>query len=500
MDHYENAEGYYKPNLEHLMKKFNLQDHVELTAFRYEFEDLVRYSQEDTLLRKLLLLDDYLWGKRNDSGVWTHLHAACWHGFNDVVETMLKYREDPNSREPETGDSPLILVMKNDQVAVIEVLLKHGADPNLANKYGTTPLHMVCQKEEFNEDLAKRFFKGIDDRQQTVDVNAKDRFGNTPLHLALARGHRKAVALLLRRGANPNLANAEGSRPLHLICQGYGDLEMMDTFFAVTDYVCSLGRIDVRDNRQNTPLHLALRLANSKNNRMMVSKLLTRGANPNLTDAQGDTALHIVCKRQDDETALLKMLFSKELNTRRQALLVDATNEEDRTPLELAAAALCPNKVGVLLENGADASDFVFRCQDFVKGEDVDFNLDMMSRILSVFEHLENNGFTMTPSEMEPLVFEIAKRVKICGGVSLYDAASDNAKAARELRYEIFYEFVSSDDLWQLPKRHVESCYRRLCNILKRGLRCLAIEAVRNMAKRNNNLTIDDVNNILAQL
>ncbi|KAL7298446.1 hypothetical protein TKK_0008234 [Trichogramma kaykai] len=383
MASFKSTEDNREQKLTDLMKKFNLEDDDKLFAFLREFEVLISNSLEDTMIRKHFFLSQYLRGNCKDHDGYSYLHVACRHGWDDIVRAMLRHDEDPNCRVPETGDTPLILALKHEHVAVVEVLLKHRTDPSLPNKKGSTPLHVVCQKKEFNEDLAKKFFKAIDDERQTIEVNAKEKLGNMPLQLAFSHSHKKAVALLLRKGADPNSENEEGSNLLHLICQGHGDLDIMDTLFKITDDICSVVRTNAWDNMQNTPLHWAVRLEHSKDNRMMVRNMLHHNANPNLMDANGETVLHVVSKRDDDKIELLETLF-KWTDLKHLPLLVDAKNKEDRTPLELAAAGLLPNKVRVLLENGADASRFTFRCEDFFKGEDVvDFNLDSMSRILA---------------------------------------------------------------------------------------------------------------------
>ena len=47
-------------------------------------------------------------------------------------------------------------------------------------------------------------------------ANAQDRIGNTPLHYAVAARDRERVFLLLKYKADVNLANRQGTTPLHL--------------------------------------------------------------------------------------------------------------------------------------------------------------------------------------------------------------------------------------------------------------------------------------------
>lgn len=51
-----------------------------------------------------------------------------------------------------------------------------------------------------------------------VDVNAKGRYGVTPLTRSLQAGNQEGYLALLKRGANPNLLDANGYGPMNLAC------------------------------------------------------------------------------------------------------------------------------------------------------------------------------------------------------------------------------------------------------------------------------------------
>ncbi|CAB0030027.1 unnamed protein product [Trichogramma brassicae] len=130
------------------------------------------------------------------------------------------------------GDTPLLLALQTGNKKAVELLLQKDADPNVANASGFTPVYFIG-----TIDLAETFFKINDERSQTIQINAQIINGYTPLHLYLAQTifHKKAVCaenhetiqvdaldkaaeLLLRRGANPNLADENGFTPLHFLC------------------------------------------------------------------------------------------------------------------------------------------------------------------------------------------------------------------------------------------------------------------------------------------
>ena len=64
-------------------------------------------------------------------------------------------------------------------------------NPNKANKYGETPLHIACKRGQ--EDKLRALLA-----VQGVDVNAADHNGWTPLHEAASNGHAHCVRILLQ--------------------------------------------------------------------------------------------------------------------------------------------------------------------------------------------------------------------------------------------------------------------------------------------------------------
>jgi len=94
---------------------------------------------------------------------------------------------------------------------LVKVLLKAGADPDPACKYGHTPLHNLAIKG----DVA--VMELLLDHK--AEVNVFNGNGNTPLHNAAQFGHPRAVELLINRGADINAqtyrGRSDGKTPLH---------------------------------------------------------------------------------------------------------------------------------------------------------------------------------------------------------------------------------------------------------------------------------------------
>ncbi|KAJ5196228.1 hypothetical protein N7449_006707 [Penicillium cf. viridicatum] len=118
---------------------------------------------------------------------------------------------------------------ENEFVAVIQLLLAHGADPHFSSDDTlSTTLHRIPKSPwKSPEKLLSLFL------DYGADLNAQDSKGNTPLHVAFSHGaflgdmkvQKEFVALLLRSGANVNLKNRHGETPLGIRFENPGILE-----------------------------------------------------------------------------------------------------------------------------------------------------------------------------------------------------------------------------------------------------------------------------------
>uniref|UniRef100_A0ABD2X4P1 Ankyrin repeat protein n=1 Tax=Trichogramma kaykai TaxID=54128 RepID=A0ABD2X4P1_9HYME len=147
----------------------------------------------------------------------THFHIACRHDFDDIVKKFLEHGLDPNIPVTDEVNTSLNLTIIHERKKCFELLLRNGANPNHADHEGLTPLHRLCDKD-ISHDWMELFFQINDDIQRTVLVDARDNKGDTPMHTALYDEEIEKFKFLLKRRADPNIANEEGLTPLHIIC------------------------------------------------------------------------------------------------------------------------------------------------------------------------------------------------------------------------------------------------------------------------------------------
>lgn len=123
---------------------------------------------------------------QTDSHGFSPLILACYRGNIEVAKYLLKHVKDINylSRE----GSALAAVSVNYNKEMVQELLEYGADPNLADSNGTTPLFWATKSG--NIELAELLIK------YHADKNLTDGQGKTAFEYALLANNEELVNIL----------------------------------------------------------------------------------------------------------------------------------------------------------------------------------------------------------------------------------------------------------------------------------------------------------------
>ncbi len=78
----------------------------------------------------------------------TVIHMAAMANDAAYLSELLARGVDPNVRNPESGAGPLRAALMGERDEQFRALLAAGADPNLADRLGNTPLHIAGQINE----------------------------------------------------------------------------------------------------------------------------------------------------------------------------------------------------------------------------------------------------------------------------------------------------------------------------------------------------------------
>ncbi|KAG5884194.1 hypothetical protein JTB14_020717 [Gonioctena quinquepunctata] len=161
-----------------------------------------------------LILDHFIHGKytisfinlKNSKG-FTHLHCLAYQGNIKWVEKLLGYSGVEVDARCDQGNSPFIISIKEENIAVAQQLMENGANINLGNNHGMTALHFSASTGMFK--CAKKLI------EWGAHLDMKTTYGATPLIKAASWGHRRIVARLLLSGAKINAVDRNGWTALH---------------------------------------------------------------------------------------------------------------------------------------------------------------------------------------------------------------------------------------------------------------------------------------------
>jgi ankyrin repeat protein len=229
------------------------------------------------------------------------LHIAAQKNKVDIITMLLDAGADPNVVN-NIGETPLFDAVNGDHLAAVKVLLKRGANPAWADAdEGNRPLHHAV--EENYVDIARALLAA----GAPVDaVNTQD--GQTALVIASDQGHADMVKLLLTKGANPDRPIVPGYNreegpllhptALHVAAyQGYPDV--------VAALIRGGARVDAKSHDGRTPLLEAVARFHNLHRRtgkspirnrflQVVEKLVTAGARIDVTPNNSTRRLSLI--------------------------------------------------------------------------------------------------------------------------------------------------------------------------------------------------------------
>lgn len=205
----------------------------------------------------------------------------------------------------------------NGEIEQVKLLISQGADVNVKDSAGQTPLHYAARKGH-KEIVELLLANG-------ADVNARDRMSKTPVEDAMGGNHREIVQLLISKGADIS--------PLHLALYMKDETKAKSLIEGGAD-------VNKRTPFGITPLHIAAG-AGLKD---IVELLIEKGADVNAKPNWDWTPLHSAV--EDDNEDMVELLIAKGAD-------VNARDGASRTPLWYAKDKGNTEIVELLRKHGA---------------------------------------------------------------------------------------------------------------------------------------------------
>ena len=290
---------------------------VDLTLLEKSAENSAKIMQMiiDKVDKKLI--NDSLEGK-------TPLIIAVGNSYIDTAKILIENGADVNSVDFE-GWSALSYAVNNGDIEIAKLLLE--------NKVKIKDELLIAIKSPIVESSINIMKLLIDNK---ANINYTDENGFSPLNMAIESGDMELTKFLITNGANVNSLMQDGVSLIgYAIAQNNMDLlQILIENGANVNYTNG-------DSWADTPLKTASRLGLDN----VVRILLTRNADINAVDMNGNTALHT--EALNSQLSVVKLLLEKNPN-------LDIQNKVGNTALHLAVISGNINIVGELVLKGAN--------------------------------------------------------------------------------------------------------------------------------------------------
>nr|XP_013798084.1 PREDICTED: ankyrin repeat and SOCS box protein 10-like [Apteryx mantelli mantelli]XP_013798085.1 PREDICTED: ankyrin repeat and SOCS box protein 10-like [Apteryx mantelli mantelli]XP_013798086.1 PREDICTED: ankyrin repeat and SOCS box protein 10-like [Apteryx mantelli mantelli] len=263
---------------------------VQNALFTGDLEMVQKYFTKDAAINLIIETkgDELRWTSRK-FGLWsltyeqeltTPLHITASRGYADCLRFLLLRGASVNFAPG--GKTALHEACAAASTDCASLLLSFGADPEAVSEDGYKPLHL-CKSPGSIECVRQLLQHGASVNSRTEEED------DTALHVAARHGLTDHVQLLLRHGAELEAKNEEGQTPLNAACAQPHQPRDVERYYRVCQLLVESGAsINAADRDRQHPLHLACKNANAQ----VVELLLARGANVNIMNYSGNTALH----------------------------------------------------------------------------------------------------------------------------------------------------------------------------------------------------------------
>ncbi|MDA1325965.1 MAG: ankyrin repeat domain-containing protein [Proteobacteria bacterium] len=265
-----------------------------------------------------------------------------------------------------TGNDEPLLMIAVTRPEVVALLLEHGANPDITNDFGKTPLMAAAQYDDLRSvnaliaDGAKvngksfhptkvpgnDIFKPKNQRCNAFNIKYGER---TALMYAAANAKRAVIEALLKAGADPTMVDSEGNSANDYL-SGRGPTPVNPKLTdeernSVADLLKQFVTTEQKAADQRRELNRKLLAAAAEGSVHTLRQLIDQGADLKTHDSHGKSALHLAVK--SGKAAAVEFLLSKGMDP-------NLKQGEAASPLATAITAGHTEVVRRLIAAGAD--------------------------------------------------------------------------------------------------------------------------------------------------
>lgn len=213
----------------------------------------------------------------------TLLWDAAYNGRLDEVKELIATSVDLNSDEAGQGTA-LYAASGAGHYEIVELLLAHGADPNICTGKSANALQAAAINGSSTHTRIAELLIA-----HGADVNAQSgSFGNALQAAAVTPTNKDLVRILLKHGADPNTSSGMFGCALQAAADGEGNDDIIELLL---DYH------GANVNQVGENWGTALQVASEAGFESTVLLLLSRGADPNIVAGFHGTALEAAAYR-----------------------------------------------------------------------------------------------------------------------------------------------------------------------------------------------------------
>jgi len=136
-----------------------------------------------------------------------NLIESAKDNYDDIISMFISMDGDLNTTGDDNGTTLLLWETHNNSKDKTLLLIEKGADVNIKNYKGATPLQAAANNNFI--EIAKLLI------ENGANINSKDKDGWTPLYAAFSSNSIEAMILLIEEGADINAKNKKGNTVLY---------------------------------------------------------------------------------------------------------------------------------------------------------------------------------------------------------------------------------------------------------------------------------------------